>query len=84
MGCIGPSVLVELTTVGVLVGKAGSWPGWLPGLHVCGECQPTSWWGQVLACQCRRSMESWGRRQSTGGFHTVCLFLHLMALLCVQ
>ena len=69
--CIGPYVLVELTTVGVLIAKAGSWPSWLQGLPVCGECQPTSWWAQGLACQCRGSMESWGWCQSTGVFNIV-------------
>ena len=42
VGCMGPSVVTVPTTVGALVGKAGSQPGWLPGPALCGG------WGQVL------------------------------------
>ena len=38
VGCVNPSVVVGLTTVGVLVGGTGLWPGWLPGPASCSIC----------------------------------------------
>ena len=37
---MGPSVLVGLTTVGMLVGRAGPLPSWLPGPASCWGCWP--------------------------------------------
>ena len=47
MGCMHRSVVVEPTTVGVLVGRAGPQPGWLAGPASCRGCCPTNGWGWV-------------------------------------
>ena len=49
MGCVGPSVVVWLSIVGTLVGRAGFWPCWLSGPVSCGGCHLTGWRGWVLA-----------------------------------
>ena len=47
--CTGPSVVVELTTVGVLKGRAGLQSHWLPGPALNGSCWPAGRWGRVPA-----------------------------------
>ena len=41
IGCVGPPVLMRPTSVGMLAGGPGPWPGWVPGLALCGGCWPT-------------------------------------------
>lgn len=48
MGFMGPSAVVGQTTVGKLVGRAGSQISWLPGPALCRGYQLTSWWDKVL------------------------------------
>ena len=43
-----PSVVIGLPIVGMLIGRAGSWSGWLPLSASYGGCQPTGRWGWVL------------------------------------
>ena len=38
VGCVGPSLVVGLTTVGTLVGGSGSQLSWLPGPASCSGC----------------------------------------------
>ena len=39
VGCMGPSTVVGPTAEGTLVGRAGPWPGWLPGTSLCHGCR---------------------------------------------
>ena len=47
-GSMLPSAVAEPTTVGLLIGRAGPWPGWLPGLAWCGGCWSPSGQDWVL------------------------------------
>ena len=40
VSCMGPSVVEELTIVGMLACRAGPQPSWLPGPALCGAVLP--------------------------------------------
>ena len=49
VGCMSPSNVEGLPTVGTLVGESCSQLGWLPGPASCSGCQPTGGQAQALA-----------------------------------
>ena len=49
VGCVYPSIVVGLTTVGALLDRAGPPLCWLPGLALCSGCWPSDGQGHILA-----------------------------------
>lgn len=47
VGCVCPSVVLELITMGVLGGQAGSWSYWPQGHASCGGFSATGGWGRL-------------------------------------
>ena len=48
VGCMPPSIMAG-HAVGMLVGVAGFWPGWLQVPVSWGDCRPTGGWGIFLS-----------------------------------